>query len=344
MPSPGPIRLLDATLILLVTNIAALLLCAIVARHWREAGERRREHFRARWEPVLYGRMAGDANALPPLAPDERLMFLILWLHVLGYVRDEAANAVVRVARDLGLSAYVLRLLGSRRDWKRVLGMQAAGILRLEEARGILSSKIAPNRPISSLAAVRALLQIDVQGGLVGLQQVLRYPKWSPGAMLEIVKIAGPHATQMLGALVLSALPGRARQLVRLIVLTEDSTALPALRERLEFSRDDQEIAAILHALGRLGGAEDRLTTLRFTAHESWLVRMQSAFALGSLGIEQDAQRLLPLLRDRVWWVRHRAAQSLLRIKGAAGLGLLHDNEADVFAREMIERVLVEAA
>lgn len=344
MPSPGPIRLLDATLLFLVVNIAALLLCAILARHWREAGERRRERFRTRWEPVLYGRMAGDDNALPPLAPGERLMFLMLWLHVLGYVRDEAFNAVVQVARDLGLSAYVLRLLGSRRDWKRVLGMQAAGILRLEEARGILSSKIAPNRPISSLAAVRALLQIDVQGGLAGLQQVLRYPKWSPGVMLEIVKIAGPHATQMLGALVLSALPGRARQFVRLIVLTEDSAALPALRERLEFSRDDQEIAAILHALGRLGGAEDRLTTLKFMGHESWLVRMQAAFALGALGMEQDALRLRPFLHDPVWWVRYRAAQSLLRLMGAAGLGRLQAGEADVYAREMLERVLVEAA
>jgi HEAT repeat protein len=344
MPPLGPIRLLDATLIFLVVNIGALLLCAIVARHWREAGERSRERFRERWEPVLYGRMAGDAGALPPLAPGERLMFLILWLHVLGYVRDEAAKAVVQVARDLGLSAYVLRLLGSHRDWKRVLGMQAAGILRLEEAREVLSAKISPNRPISSLVAVRALLQIDVQRGLATLQQVLRYPKWSPGTMLEIVKVAGPPATQMLGALVLSALPGRARQIVRLIVLTEDSSALAAVRERLEFSRDDQEIAALVHALGRLGGAEDRQTALKFTAHKSWLVRMQSAFALGLLGIEQDAQGLLPLLHDPVWWVRYRAAQSLLRLKGAEGLGHLRDSEADGYARVMLERVLVEAA
>jgi HEAT repeat protein len=344
MPPLGPIRLLDATLVFLALNIAALLICAVVARHWREAGECRRERFRERWEPVLYGRMAGDDNPLPPLAPDERLMFLILWLNVLGYVRDEAANAVVQVAHDLGLAAYVLRLLGSRRDWKRVLGMQAAGILRLREAREILASKIAPGRPISSLAAVRALLQIDTQHGLAALQQVLRYPKWSPGTMLEIVKLAGPQATQMLAALVLSALPGRARQLVRLIVLTEDSSALPALRERLEFSRDDQEIAAIVHALGRLGGAEDRLTVLKFTAHKSWLVRMQAAFAFGALGIEQDAQRLLPLLHDRVWWVRYRAAQSLLRLKGAEGVGRLHDSESDGYAREMLERVLVEAA
>ena len=69
MPSPGSIRLLEATLIFLVVNIAALLICAIAARHWRETGERRRERFRERWEPVLYGRMAGDDSALPALEP-----------------------------------------------------------------------------------------------------------------------------------------------------------------------------------------------------------------------------------------------------------------------------------
>lgn len=342
--SSQSVRLLDAMLAFLVFNIVSLILAGMAARRWREAAERRRERFRARWEPVLYGRMSGDDNALPPLARSERLMFLILWLQVLGHVRDAAADAIVQAARELGLSAYVLRLLGSRSEWKRTIAMQAAGLLRLKEARDLLIARIAPDRPVSSLFAVRALLRIDAVHGLTGLRQVLRYPDWAPGVMLELVKEAGPEAVQMLAALVLSALPGRATPVVRLLMLTGDSSALPALRERLQFSRDEQETAALLQALGRLGEAEDRLTAMRFIGHADWLVRMQSAVALGSLGGEADGERLLPLLRDRVWWVRYRAAQSLLRLKGAEGLELLRQSEADRYARDVLGRVLMEAA
>jgi len=339
-----PIRLLDAILLFLVASIAGLILYGIAMRNLRERRERTHERFRRRWEPVLYARMSGDSNALPPLAAEERLMFLILWLHLLGYVRDEAAAALVQAGHELGLSAYVLKLLGSLSDWKRVIAMRAAGTLRLQEAREALIAGVGQTRRRSSLAAVRALLLIDAEQGLAGLQQVLRRPNWSPGAMLGIVKAAGSQAIRMLAALVLSATPGRATQVVRLIELTEDNSALPALRERLQFSHDGEEVAVILHALGRLGGAEDRATVLAFLTHASWLVRMQAACALGSLGVEQDGERLAPLLRDRHWWVRYRAGQSLLRLKGAAALRDMRKRESDARAGEMLDRVLAEGA
>src|SRR5450759_5495895 len=86
--SPTLFWVLAAILLLLSWNIALLLLFSIVMRIWRELGQRRRDRFCARWEPVLHARMSGDAAPLPPLAPSERLLFLSLWLHLLGYVRD----------------------------------------------------------------------------------------------------------------------------------------------------------------------------------------------------------------------------------------------------------------
>ncbi len=336
------IWLLDAILLFLVANIAALLLFSIATRIWRDAGQRRRERFRARWEPLLYGRMSDAAAPLPPLAPGERLMFLILWLHMLGYVRDEAAEALAQAGRDLGLSAYVLRLLDAYSGWRRVVAIRATGPLRLAQAREALVLIIAQNRPKYSLSAARALMQIDPRRGFAGLQQLLRHLEWSPGAMVEIVKAGGTQALQLLAGLVLSAPPGRAREIVRLIELTKDSSALPALRERLCSNRDEEEVAAIVHALGRLGGAQDRLAVLTFLTHANWLLRMRSAAALGSLGRGEDCDRIVPLLRDRNWWVRYRAAQTLLRLNGAEALGALRDGESDAYARDMLERVLAE--
>ncbi len=341
-PASRPVQLLDDLLLFLLANIGALVLAATMVRLWREAAARRDERFRVRWEPALFSRMSGELNALPALRPGERLMFLRLWLRLLAYIRHEAATAVVQAARELQLCSYVLRLLQSRSDWKRVLGMQAAGLLELKDARETLISKIAEHRPHSSLAAVRALLSIDPEKGLEGLQLVLRQPHWPSTAVLEIVNAAGPRGLELLSSMVPSALPGRAKALVRLIELTENRSALPALRERLQFSRDDEEVAALVHALGTLGDPEDRETVTSHALHANWLVRMQVASALGALGDEADIDRLLTLLRDRTWWVRYRAAQSLLRIVGAAALGLLRSNETDPYANQMLERVLAE--
>ena len=341
-PSTRPAWILAAILLFLAGNIALLLLFSIAMRIWRELGQGRRDRFRARWEPVLHARISGDAVPLPSLAPAARLLFLSLWLHLSGYVRDQAADALVQTAHELGMPQYALRLLESGSPWKRVIAMRAVAALRLERACDSLWAKLMQNRPRSSLTAVRALLQIDPERGFAALEHLFKYQEWSPGAMVEIVRAGGSQTVQKLAALLRSAPPRRAKQMARLIELLEDQAALPARRERLASSGDEEEIAAILHSLGRLGQSEDRVTALAFLEHESWLIRMQAAYALGALGLAQDVGRLLPLLRDRHWWVRYRAAQSLLRLTGAAALAALREREADAYAREMLERVLAE--
>lgn len=341
-PSPTLFAMLSAILLFLAANIVLLLLFSVVMRLWRERGQRRRDRFYARWEPVLHARMSGDAVPLPRLPPAEHLLFLGLWLHLLGYVRDQAADALVQTARELGLPRHVLHLLQSGSSWKRVVAMRAAAALRLAPACDALLAKVLENRPRSSLTALRALLQIDPERGFAGLAHLLDRQNWSPGAMVEIVRAGGSQTVRKLSALLRSSAPGQAKQLVRLIELLEDQTALPALRARLASSRDAQEIAATLHCLGRLGDGADRIAALAFLEHQSWLVRMQAAFALGSFGLAQDIARLAPLLRDAHWWVRYRSAQSLLRLAGAAAVAAMREGESDPYACEMLERVLAE--
>ena len=340
--SPTLVAVLGAILLFLLANIAALLAFSVAMRIWRERRQRRRDRFDARWQPVLHGRMSGDAVPLPRLAPSERLLFLSLWLHMLGYVRGEAVDALVQVAGELGLPQHVIRMLHARTPWKRVIATQAVAALRLQEACDILLAKVKQNRPRSSLAAARALLQIDPERGFAGLAQLLSHLEWSPGAMSEIVKAGGSGAGPLLAAQVHEAGPGRAKPLARLIELLGDEAALPALRERLLSNRDGEEIAAILHCLGKLGGAEDRLAILAFLQHAKWVVRVQAAYALGALGMGQDIDRLALLLRDRHWWVRYRAAQSVLRLGGAAAVEEMRQRESDPYAQEMLERVRAE--
>lgn len=340
--SPTLFPILGAILLFLITIIAALLLFSVATRIRRERRQRRRDRFDARWEPVLFGRTLGDAVPLPPLARSERLLFLALWLRVQGYVRGEAAGVLAQTARELRLPQYALHLLDARAPWKRMIGMQSVAALRLAEARGNLLAKIMQDRPRSSLLAARALLQIDPERGLAGLAHLLNHLEWSPSAVAGTVQAGDGRAGPMLAAQVRAARPGRAKQLMRLIGLLKDQVALPALRERLLSNRDEEEIAAILYCFGKFGETEDRLATLAFLKHAKWVVRLQAAHALGFLGTVDDVDRLLPLVRDRHWWVRYRAAQSLRGLAGAAALAGMRDRESDPYAREMLERVLAE--
>jgi hypothetical protein len=49
---------------------------------------------------------------------------------------------------------------------------------------------------------------------------------------------------------------------------------------------------------------------------------------------------------DRVWWVRYRAGQALLKLKGmtADHLQSIRAQLGDVYARDMLEHVRAEAA
>ena len=54
--------------------------------------------------------------------------------------------------------------------------------------------------------------------------------------------------------------------------------------------------------------------------------------------------RLIPLLADAEWWVRYRAAQSLVAIPflSMAEIELLRNNLSDRFARDMLSQAIAE--
>jgi HEAT repeat protein len=84
----------------------------------------------------------------------------------------------------------------------------------------------------------------------------------------------------------------------------------------------------------------------RYADSEDADVRQGLAVAYGRLGSASDVDLVLRLMCDRVWWVRYRAGQSLLKLKGmtADRLGAVRAQLGDVYARDMLEHVRAEAA
>jgi HEAT repeat protein len=73
-------------------------------------------------------------------------------------------------------------------------------------------------------------------------------------------------------------------------------------------------------------------------------VRQHLAIALGRLGDAQELPLLVRLMGDSLWWVRYRAAQSLVRLRGvnAALLDATRARLTDRYARDMLDHVRAE--
>lgn len=335
--------LLLAAFAFLIANTLGLLAFSLLSRRKRERREAAEERLRKEWQPVLYERIAGEPEPLPALARRDRLAFLVFVLHMMGYVRDDALEALAGVALELGLQRDVLKLLKARAGWKRDLGMRAAGAFKIQEAKPHIARIAALRQPQEELQAVRAMLACDPQAALVLLEPLLKQGEWSPEAMAGVATAGGEPAIELIGRLIMGAPPGGAKRLARLAAFLENGSVLAALRERLLGNRDDEELATLLHAIGKQGGPRDRAAALVLLAHRSWLVRMQAAAALGSIGVPGDEERLVPLLSDRQWWVRYRSAQALRELVGIVALRALRDRLDDRYAREMVDRALAEA-
>ncbi len=338
------VAVIKATLYMAGILILALLAYTVIVRLRRQSAERRAVRFRERWQDPLYSRMSGEAVALPPLARAERQSLLLLLAELAALVRGDAADVLGSVARECGLSRYVLRLLASRRPWKRALGIRGAAFLAQKDAVEPLVALAAGERSSVALSAVSALVRLDAERGFIALLGLVWRLDWSTERIGALIRSAQGPATHLVAMMLESAPPARVAQVVRLIELLGEHATLPALRERLAQAGDPEVVAAILHAMRVLGDGADREQAVTHLRHPESLVRMQAAYALGGLGFPGDAGLLKPLLRDPNWWVRYRAAQSLLALVGEGQVEADAGAEADPYAREVLRRVLAERA
>jgi HEAT repeat protein len=130
-------------------------------------------------------------------------------------------------------------------------------------------------------------------------------------------------------------------RLVGYLELAHNVAALPAARAIAASSHDPEVLAACLRLLN---SAEDLPVVRECLSHEDSRVRVQAAVTLGRLGEDDDEERLVPLLSDREWWVRYRAAQalSLLPHMREPKLKTIQAAQSDPFARDILAQVMAE--
>lgn len=336
----GDVALTGAALILAFTALLLLLRLGYQLRR------RRRDALTAEWQSMLIRSLGSPDEPLPPLPARFAADILCTWIYLRECLRGDVTERLDAVAKRAGFDQLARRMARSRGRWRRLVGIAALGHLRERAAWDDLRTIAQSRHPVESLAAARALVHIDVERGLAAVMPLIAIRgDWPPSRVAALLQDAGPDAVveplTRAAAEAAQAIPERAAQLVRYMVLAPSALAAPHVRMLIGGTHDAGLIRACLHVLS---SAADADLVRPFLAHPDWPVRSEAARTIGRLGTEADVPVLTSLLGDTAWWVRYRAAQAIasLPAMGAVELRQIAARHPNPFARDMIVHVMAE--
>ncbi|MDP2827450.1 MAG: HEAT repeat domain-containing protein [Sulfuricellaceae bacterium] len=347
-------------------SLAAMLLGLFL---WQAYGRWRRERVLARWRPLfmacLYEEVASwpnghnqkdmpvplSPNSLPEGERDEGSLceypvkahgsaatsVLELWRHLHDSLGAEQGRLLEQAAMKAGLPKMAISLLQGALVKNLCLGAEVSGRLKLVDAWGELIRLLAhPDVDVSSLAAI-ALSRIDTRRAAPVLVPMLADgARWQPVFGRDVAESLQGAEAEFSGVMLAP------HQLEMLDAIGSDQIS-QALNEVLDAPKDDEQLSTAL----RLSKTPSLLEKIHpHAGHSQWFVRVQAANAIGRLGSERDVPFLLPMLGDASWWVRYRASGALSGLLGRdlASMEQIRGNQADPFARDMLQQVIAEIA
>ncbi len=311
-------------------------------------GDHRRRAVVSHWRGAFADTMMSDTRAreavLPRVSRRHRTDILEEWNGLRVTVEGDAVDNLIVAAQRLGLHRLAAGMLGRRRLSTRLLAVETLGNMRdARHWQRIVELLDHPNTALS-ITAARAVAQIDRRRAVdILMPLVIGRVDWPQTMVARILKLLGPDLiTQPIGNAILT---GDVETVVRLLKYGEllRSEALERLLE--ELIRERREPAVLSAALKV---CPDQSTVPRIgelVEHEAWYVRMQAARLLGRIGQPHQVPMLERMLTDPEWWVRYRAAQSLVSLPfmGPGALRGLRRRQSDRYAGDMVGQAMAEA-
>lgn len=332
-----------------VGGIAALMFVVIVVQRLRrgyvEARTRRRRNDLL---PVFSSFINGDASVRelrqmigPSLDVAEEIIHG--FLHELT---GEGRARLLEAAEELGLVDRALRGLRSRNWMRRDLAAMQLGIYALSRTVPALVKRLADRRREVRYTAARSLGMIGSSEAVDALVDILDHPELiDTPRVLEIVQSMAGQVNEPLKAMLTSEEhPLEAKLLA--IDLAGDLREHSLVGQLLEVLRSSnkEKVVRSIRALGKLSAPQSIEQVLVLARDRAWEVRAQALKVIGVLEIEEGIPLLLQGLSDSSYWVRHNAAESLVKL-GERGCEALMEAQSspDGFARDIakyqLERV-----
>jgi len=327
---------------------AGLLLLALVVRRYYRLEARLNERVIATWRPLLtcIALEESESPTLPRL-PGRHLPYLMEeWNALNDVVRGEAGERLNTTARALGFEVAARRFLHSRQVGRRILGIRTLGHLRDPSSWQPLQEQLVSQNALVSFYAAAALVSIDAQRAMPGIMnQLAERESWPGEAMARLLVDAGADvAREPIRALMLSLAPAKIPPLLPWLSHVDAVLGSEVATELLRRYPEDVDIVAA--ALLVVVEPKVLPELARYAESKNADVRQSLATAYGRLGGLGDVEPVVRLMCDRVWWVRYRAGQALLALKGMTSdrLEAVRAQIGDIYARDMLEHVRAEAA
>ncbi len=329
---------------LTVLVLSALMTLHILLLRLRLTLRQRREYrFTARWRPRFLETMQAIPLRLPRIARANWFIFLSLWNQ---YTESESATARQRLKTlilQLRMDVAARKLLARGSIRERLMAVLTLGHLGDRESWDSLHDLSRSPHPLLSLAAARALLLIDASAALaLLLPEFTGRGDW-PLARVEtmLAEAGADKVSAQLAAAVDLTPPEQLPRLLALLAVAHFDDAMPRIRELLEMSENEEVLTA---GLKSVHVPPERELIARFARHASWQVRTQAARALLRAAKPGDEKLLVQMLADPVWWVRYRAAQSLVALPFLSNEDLwrLRWTLEDKFGVNMLDQVMAE--
>jgi hypothetical protein len=305
----------------------------------------RQNRFLQQWQPILIQTIAGETPNLPTLQPKDMTNFLMLWLRFQKTLHGEARTNLNILFRQLPVKQHISNMLIKGKTDERLIALTAVRYLGDEDAWNQLVIIIDDPEHAISVTAAHALIGIDADKAIqYVMPKIISRRDWPVNRTALMLNEAGSNFLEAFIVTVEQAEKDNQPYLLRLMRILDVlqlHRPLAFLRHILENSQDAELVTAAL----KLVRSPSDLDLVRMRVGDAnWSVQVQVAAILGRLGTSEDIPRLVFLISAKDWWVRYRAAKSLVQLPFVSNLQLelIKQNMTDAFGRDILAHALAE--
>lgn len=309
---------------------------------------RRRTEFNKVWQPVLEQCMYELPEMLPTLAARDLMNFLLLWNGMQENIKGEVRDNLNFVARWLKIDGRIKNSLLKKGNLsERLLAVNTAGHMRAMGLWEELEDIVLENeRQLLVMIAAKALARMnDKRASLIIIPMIAVRREWPLPAVAGIIKEIRPSSVaEAIGDVIVRVPESMVPRLTRFLRFATVEEALAIAMDLMAKYDSPDVIASCLNVIGDVDCGEHLELVRSFATHDSWVVRIQAVCALGKIGTMDDVPLLTGLLADREWWIRHRAARSLMALPSVdtEKLERILETQTDKYAIEALKQAIVE--
>lgn len=330
----------------LVTTLI-LFVYTIGLRFVTVSSARRRHAFISIWreifaEAVLSADFAANGD-LPKVSKGNQIFLLEEWNQVRSIVEGTAAENLIAIAKRTDIPVIAARLIKRHRIQSKILAVQTFGHLHDRSRRDEIFELVLHDNTALSIMAANALVDIDADFAIEKIVPMINERRdWPKNRISILLRTAGSaRISEPVYRAIRAAEDNDKAFLLQFARLVEPEVLDALLEDLIRGTNNPGVLNAALKLVSGFKGVP-RIATL--TQHAAWFVRMQAAKVLGRVGQREHLSLLESLLDDEEWWVRYRAAQSIVSLPfiGPNELRSLRDRQTDPYAADILQQSFAE--